>query len=91
MSNAKTETVKIRRAPKFIPFSLTGLALGAVIAIVLSLTLDNPDAKTPGFITQLLIYCLAGGAGLGVVVAVGMDMISNKRTKEAEASKVSAN
>ncbi len=91
MSNAKTETVKIRRAPKFIPFSLTGLALGAVIAIVLSLTIDNPDAKTPGFITQLLIYCLAGGAGLGVVVAVGMDMISNKRTKEAEASKVSAN
>lgn len=91
MSNPKTETVKIRRAPKFIPFSLTGLALGAVIAIVLSLTIDNPDAKTPGFITQLLIYCLAGGAGLGVVVAVGMDMISNKRTKEAEASKVSAN
>jgi hypothetical protein len=47
MSNAETETVKIRRAPKFIPFALTGLALGAVIAIVLSLTIDNPDGKTP--------------------------------------------
>ena len=83
--------VKIRRAPKFIPFSLTGIALGAVIAIVLSLTIDNPDGKTPGFITQLLIYSLAGGAGFGVVVAVVVDLLSNRRTKEAEASKVSAN
>jgi xanthine/uracil permease len=91
MSNAKTEMVKIRRAPKFIPFSLTGIALGAVIAIVLSLTIDNPDGKTPGFITQLLIYSLAGGAGFGVVVAVVVDLLSNRRTKEAEASKVSAN
>jgi hypothetical protein len=91
MSNAKTETVKIRRAPKFIPFALTGLALGAVIAIVLSLTIDNPDGKTPGFITQLLVYSLAGGAGFGVVVAVVVDLLSNRRTKEAEASKVSAN
>ncbi|MEI8231351.1 MAG: hypothetical protein WCG32_02115 [Actinomycetes bacterium] len=91
MSNAKTETVKIRRAPKFIPFALTGLALGAVIAIVLSLTINNPDGKTPGFITQLLVYSLAGGAGVGVVVAVVVDLLSNRRTKEAEASKVSAN
>ena len=91
MSNAKTETVKIRRAPKFIPFALTGLALGAVIAIVLSLTINNPDGKTPGFITQLLVYSLAGGAGFGVVVAVVVDLLSNRRTKEAEASKVSAN
>jgi hypothetical protein len=90
MSNAETETVKIRRAPKFIPFALTGLALGAVIAIVLSLTIDNPDGKTPGFITQLLVYSLAGGSGFGVVVAVVVDLLSNRRTKEAEASKVSS-
>ena len=90
MSNAKTETVKIRRAPKFIPFALTGLALGAVIAIVLSLDINNPDGKTPGFITQLLVYSLAGGAGFGVVVAVVVDLLSNRRTKEAEASKVSS-
>jgi xanthine/uracil permease len=90
MSNAKTETVKIRRAPKFIPFALTGLALGAVIAIVLSLTINNSDGKTPGFITQLLVYSLAGGAGFGVVVAVVVDLLSNRRTKEAEASKVSS-
>ena len=91
MSNAKTETVKIRRAPKFIPFSLTGLVLGAAVAIALSLTIDNPDGKTPGFITQLLIYCLAGGAGFGLVVAVLVDLISGRRLKDAEASKVSAN
>ena len=90
MSNAKTETVKIRRAPKFIPFSHTGLAVGAVTAIILSLSINNPDGKTPGFITQLLIYSLAGGAGLGVVAAVIVDVFSNKRIKEAEASKVTS-
>lgn len=91
MSNAKTEKVKIRRAPKFIPFALTGLVLGAVVAIVLSLGIDNPDGKTPGFITQLLIYSLAGGAGFGVVLAVVVDLISGRKIKEAEASKVSTN
>ena len=91
MSKAKTETVKIRRAPKFIPFSLTGLAAGAVIAIILSLSINNPDGKTPGFITQLLIYCLAIGAGFGLVTAVVVDIISNRRAKDAQASKVSKN
>jgi hypothetical protein len=91
MSNDKTETVKIRRAPKFIPFSLTGLLLGAVIAIALSLTIDNPDGKTPGFIAQLLVYCLGAGACFGLVIAVVVDFISNRRAKDAQASKVSKN
>lgn len=90
MSKDKTETVAIRRAPKFIPFMLSGIALGALVAIILSLTFSGSDGKTAGFITQLLVYCLGLGAGLGIAVAAIVDGITARRTKTAEANKVSS-
>ena len=89
MSKAKTETVKIRKAPKFIPFMLTGIAVGALVAILLSLTITNSDGKTAGFISQLLIYSLGIGAGAGIAVAAIVDGITAKRTKSVQASKES--
>lgn len=89
MSKDKTETVKIRRAPKYIPFMLSGIAFGAVVAIVLSLTISGSDGKTAGFITQLLVYCLGLGAGLGIAVAAIVDGLTTKSTKTAQANKVS--
>ena len=68
---------------------LSGIALGAVVAIVLSLTISGSDGKTAGFITQLLIYCLGLGAGLGIAVAAIVDGLTTKSTKTAQAKKVS--
>ena len=90
MSKDKTETVKIRRAPKFIPFMFTGFLLGGIVAIVLSLLITTQEGKTAGFITQILVYCLGLGAGLGAVAGVIIDGFSNRRIKEVEASKVSS-
>jgi len=90
MSKDKSETVKIRRAPKFIPFMLSGIALGALVAIILSLTISGSDGKTAGFITQLLVYCLGLGAGLGIAVAAIVDGLTTKSTKTAQANKVSS-
>jgi len=89
MSKDKTETVKIRRAPKFIPFALTGVLLGGVVAIILSLFITTEVGRTAGFITQLLVYCLGLGAGLGVVAGVVIDGISHRRIKEVDASRES--
>lgn len=89
MSKDETETVKIRRAPKYVPFMLSGITLGAVVAIVLSLTISGSDGKTAGFITQLLVYCLGLGAGLGIAVAAIVDGLTTKSTKTAQANKVS--
>ena len=55
MSKDKTETVKIRRAPKFIPFMLTGVLLGGVVALALTLLITTEEGKTAGFITQILV------------------------------------
>ena len=89
MSKDKTETVKIRRAPRFLPFMLTGIAVGAVIATLLALTITNSDGKTAGFISQLFVYSLGIGAGAGIAVAAIVDGITAKRTKSAQASKES--
>jgi len=90
MSKDKTETVKIRRAPKFIPFMLTGVLLGGVVAVVLSLSITTQDGKTAGFLTQLLVYCLGLGAGLGVLVDVVFDALTARRAKDVQVSKTSS-
>jgi uncharacterized protein (DUF58 family) len=87
MSKDKTETVKIRRAPKFIPFMFTGFLLGGVVAIALSLLITTQEGKTAGFITQILVYCLGLGAGVGLVAAVIFDALTARRLKDVQVSK----
>ena len=87
MSKDKTETVKIRRAPKFIPFMLTGVLLGGVVALVLTLLITTEEGKTGGFLTQLLVYCLGLGAGLGALAAVIFDAVAARRAKDVQVSK----
>lgn len=90
MSKDKTETAKIRRAPKFIPFTLTGVLVGGVVAIILSLSVTTQDGKTAGLLSQLLVYCLGLGAGLGVLTAVIFDAVAARRSKDVQVSKTSS-
>jgi len=90
MSKDKTETVKIRRAPKFIPFMLTGVLLGGVVAAILSLSITSQDGKTAGFLTQLLVYCLGLGAGIGVLAAEVFDALTARASKDVQVSKTSS-
>jgi uncharacterized protein (DUF58 family) len=87
MPKDKTETVKIRRAPKFIPFMFTGFLLGGIVAIALSLLVTTQEGKTAGFITQILVYCLGLGAGVGLVAAVIFDAVTARKLKDVQVSK----
>lgn len=87
MSKDKTETVKIRRAPKFIPFMLTGVLLGGVVALALTLLITTQEGKTAGFITQILVYCLGLGGGVGLVAAVIFDAVTARKLKDVQVSK----
>ena len=87
MSKDKTETVKIRRAPKFIPFMLTGVFLGGIVALVLTLSITTEVGRTAGFITQVLVYCLGLGAGVGVIAAVVFDVVTGRKPKDVQVSK----
>ncbi len=70
---------------------LTGVLLGGLIAIILSLSITTQDGKTAGFLTQLLVYCLGLGAGLGVLAAVVFDALTARRAKDVQVSKTSSN
>lgn len=91
MSKDKTETVKIRRAPRFIPFMLTGVLLGGVVALALTLLITTQEGKTAGFITQILVYCLGLGAGVGLIAAVIFDAVTARRSKDVQVSKSTSN
>ena len=69
---------------------LTGVLLGGLIAIILSLSITTQDGKTAGFLTQLLVYCLGLGAGLGVLAAVVFDALTARRAKDVQVSKTSS-
>lgn len=69
---------------------LTGVLLGGLVAIVLSLSITTQDGKTGGFLTQLLVYCLGLGAGLGVLAAVIFDAVTARRSKDVQVSKTAS-
>ncbi len=91
MVNNPTETnqeVKIRRAPKFIPFMAIGTGLGALLGLIIGLSVPV-DQQTGKSLLGLLVVFLAGvGFGLGVLLVVILDRIFIARSKTAEATKL---
>ncbi|MEY4494316.1 MAG: hypothetical protein RL570_431, partial [Actinomycetota bacterium] len=66
----KTQQVKIRRSPKYLPFLITGAVIGVIIAVILGLSIPA-DSKTPEpIVTYLIGYLGALGAVAGIVTAV---------------------
>jgi membrane associated rhomboid family serine protease len=84
----KTQQVKIRRSPKYLPFLITGAVIGVIIAVILGLSIPA-DSKTPEpIVTYLIGYLGALGAVAGIVTAVIVDRIGVARAKTVEATKL---
>jgi hypothetical protein len=82
------EEIEIRRAPKVLPWMLTGAAVGMVAALILSLvTPPNPELPE-NFLGLMLIAFGSLGLGLGVLFAIAFDLISARRAKRAIANRV---
>lgn len=84
---ASKEEVEIRRAPKFLPFLLTGGALGLVLALVLFLV--TPHSKDGAqLLGTLVVFMSALGAFGGLYLAVIFDRISRAKAKRTSATKL---
>lgn len=81
-------TLRIRRAPKFLPFMSIGTIFGLVLALVLSSLIPAEAQGGTSILGVLLVYL--GGAGFmsGTLMALGFDWISRTRSKEVEATKL---
>jgi membrane associated rhomboid family serine protease len=84
----KTEQVRIRRTPKFLPFLITGAVIGVVIAVILGLLIPADSKTAEPIVTYLIGYLGALGAALGIVAAVVADRIGVARAKTVEATKL---
>ena len=76
--------VEIRKAPRIIPFVITGAVIGLIVSVITVLTI-----KAPGnFFGYVLVWGTAIFAALGLIVSVVLEQISHARTKRLDATKI---
>lgn len=81
----KPEEVEIRKAPKVLPFALTGAVLGVLTALVLYALIPVTQRSSEDILGLLLVALGSLGLGLGVVIAIFLDLITSRRVKKASA------
>jgi hypothetical protein len=81
----KPEEVEIRRAPKVLPFALTGAVMGVALSGLLYLAIDPANRSSENLFGLLLVSLGSLGLGVGVGVAIFTDIVSAKRVRRAQA------
>lgn len=81
------EEVEIRKAPKLLPFGVTGFVLGALVAILLYFLIPNPEQAQENALGLFIVYIGGFGAAMGVVVAIIFDLVSARKTKKVLAER----
>ncbi|MEI5585380.1 MULTISPECIES: hypothetical protein [unclassified Agromyces] len=81
-----SDAVTVRRAPRYPAFILAGVAVGVVVALVLTFAFpENAEFDRGQVFGFLLLWAGAIGAALGGVVALVVDRMLTKRGREAVA------
>ena len=84
-----TETVNIRRAPKFFPFLVTGAVIGLLVAGIWFLTAGDPAGKDGASVLALVAVMGIGlGALIGVATALVVERVLVAKTKQTQAAKL---
>ena len=82
------EEVEIRRAPKILPFMLTGVVLGLVLAFVVFLLIPQSQRSSANILGLLLLSFGSLFGGLGVAFTIAFDLMTARRTKRAMAERI---
>ncbi|MFD4421188.1 potassium transporter Trk [Agromyces sp. NPDC058484] len=93
-----SDTVSVRRAPRFGAFIALGAVVGAVVALILTFTFSGQPTVEGELIEFdrgqvfgfLLLVCGTIGAALGAVVALIVDRASAKRARSVTVQHESA-
>jgi multisubunit Na+/H+ antiporter MnhB subunit len=81
------EKVRIRKAPKFLPFMILFGAVGFVVALFLNFNIDEESRTAQPILGYLVGYLVILGVVVGLIVALLIDFISRKRAKTVEATR----
>lgn len=85
VSMENSEEVEIRRAPKVLPWALTGAVVGLLIALTLYLVIPEANRSSRDVFGLLLVSLGSLGLGLGVAMAIGIDLVTATKVKRATA------
>jgi TRAP-type C4-dicarboxylate transport system permease small subunit len=81
------EEVNIRRAPKLLPFGLTGSLLGAVLGVLVYFLVPDTDASPENALGLFLVYGAGTFGAFGVIFAIVLDWITVRKTKKVIAER----
>jgi len=85
-TEVERDTVTVRRAPRYSRFLTLGALVGAVVALILTVSFPANDEFDRGQVFGfLLLACAAIGVALGAVVALVIDRASARRAKSVTA------
>jgi hypothetical protein len=85
--DSSAQEVEIRRAPKMLPFLLTGAAVGVIIAFVLYFLIPVEDRSAANILGLLVVALGSLGLGIGIAVSIVLDVTTARRVKQVMASK----
>ena len=81
----KPEDVEIRRAPKVLPWALTGAAFGMIVAFVLFLLVPESERSNENILGLLVVSLGSLGLGTGIAFAIVVDLATSSKAKRASA------
>ena len=80
--------VRIRKAPRFLPFMLTFGLVGVIIGAGLGLSIPADQRTAEPIVTYLIAYLGGIGVVLGIVTTLILDRIGLAKAKRVEATKI---
>lgn len=87
-SESKPEEVEIRRAPKIVPWMLTGVVFGFVLALILFVLIPEDQRSGENILGLLMLSLGSLFGGVGVAFAIFMDLATARKVKRALAERV---
>ena len=75
------EEVNIRRAPKLLPFGLTGTVIGITLGVLAYFLVPNTDEAAENALGLFIVYGGGTFGAFGVIYAIVLDWITVRRTK----------
>jgi len=79
------EEVEIRRAPKVLPWGLTGAVVGMIVALLLSVVAPESESSSYNVLGLLLVSLGSLGLGAGIALAILVDLVTASKAKRASA------
>lgn len=91
-ATATSTTVTVQRSPRYLRFFFAGIALGVIVALILTFSFPaDPQFSQTQVFGFLVIFTGIGGGVLGLVFALLVDRVYSRHVIETTAERTTVN